>query len=61
MDTLAALQSEWPQQLSATELRSFIALLEDAARACRAALESRTARLDALPDEIQQAHLRPAV
>ena len=68
MDTLAALQSEWPQQLSATELRSFIALLEVAARACRAeiallevaaracraALESRTARLDALPDEIQQ-------
>ena len=31
-----------------------IALLEDAARDCRAELESRTARLDALPDEIQQ-------
>ena len=43
-----------PQQLSATELRSRIALLEDAARDCRAELESRTARLDALPDEIQQ-------
>ena len=28
--------------------------LEDAARACRAALESRTTGLDALPDEIQQ-------
>ena len=55
MDSLAALLSERPpQQLSATELRSRIALLEDAARACRAELESRTARLDALPDEIQQ-------
>ena len=55
MDPLAALLSERPpQQLSATELRSRIALLEDAARACRAELESRTARLDALPDEIQQ-------
>ena len=54
MDPLAALLSERPpQQLSATELRSRIALLEDAARACRAELESRT-RLDALPDEIQQ-------
>ena len=54
MDPLAALLSEWPpQQLSATELRSRIALLEDAARAYRAELESRT-RLDALPDEIQQ-------
>ena len=52
MDPLAALLSERsPQQLSETELRSRIALLEDAARACRAELESRT-RLDALPDEI---------
>ena len=42
------------QQLSATELLSRIALLEDSARAYRAELESRTARLDALPDEIQQ-------
>ena len=55
MDPLAALLSERPpQQLSATELRSCIALLEDAARAFRAELESRTTRLDALPDEIQQ-------
>jgi len=55
MDPLAALLSERPpQQLSATELLSRIALLEVAARACRAELESRTARLDALPDEIQQ-------
>ena len=47
MDPLAALLSERPpQQLSATELRSRIALLEDDARACRAELESRTARLD---------------
>ena len=55
MDPLAALLSERPpQQLSATELRSRIALLEDAARAYRAELESRTSWLDALPDEIQQ-------
>jgi len=55
MDALAALLSDRPpQQLSTTELRSGIALLEHAARACRAELESRTARLDALPDEIQQ-------
>ena len=55
MDPLAALLSERPpQQLSVTELRARIALLEDAARAYRAELESRTARLDALPDEIQQ-------
>ena len=55
MDPLAALLSERPpQQLSATELRSRIALLEDAARAYRAELESRTTTLDALPDEIQQ-------
>ena len=55
MDALAALLSERPpEQLSATELHSRIALLEDAARAYRAELESRTARLDALPDEIQQ-------
>ena len=55
MDPLAALLSERPpQQLSASELRSGIALLEDAARAFCAELESRTARLDALPDEIQQ-------
>ena len=55
MDPLAELLSErLPPQLSATELRSHIALHEDAARACRAELESRTARLDALPDEIQQ-------
>ena len=54
MDPLAALLSERPpHQLSATELRSRIALLEDAARAYRAELESRT-RLEALPDEIQQ-------
>ena len=45
------LQSERPapQQLSATELRSRIALLEHAARAYRAELESRTARLDGNP------------
>ena len=55
MDPLAALLSERPpQQLSVTELRARIALLEDAARAYRAELESRTTRLDALPDEIQQ-------
>jgi hypothetical protein len=55
MDPLAALLSEQPpQQLSVTELRSRIALLEDAARVYRAELESRTAGLDALPDEIQQ-------
>ena len=55
MDALAALLSERPPpQLSATELRSRIALLEDAARAYSAELESRTARLDALPEEIQQ-------
>jgi len=54
MDPLAALLRERPpQQLSATELHSRIALLEDAARACRAELESRTPRLDTLPDEIQ--------
>ena len=54
MDPLAALLSERPpQQLSATELRARIALLEDAAKAYRAELESRV-RLDALPDEIQQ-------
>ena len=54
MDPLAALLSERPpEQLSATELRARIALLEDAARAYRAELESRV-RLDALPDEIQQ-------
>ena len=54
MDPLAALLSERPpQQLSRSELRSRIALLEDAARAYRAELESRT-RLEALPDEIQQ-------
>ena len=55
MDPLAALLSERsPQQLSATELHSRIALLEDAARAYRAELESRTTTLDALPDELQQ-------
>jgi hypothetical protein len=55
MDPLAALLSERPpQQLSVTELRSRIALLEDAARAYRAELESRPTSLDALPDEIQQ-------
>ena len=55
MDPLATLLSERPPQLmSATELRSRIALLEDTARACSAELESRTTRLDALPDEIQQ-------
>ena len=55
MDPLAVLLSErLPPQLSATELRSHIALLEHAARACCAELESRTAGLDALPDDIQQ-------
>ena len=55
MDPLAALLSERPpQQLSVAELRARIALLEDAARAYRAELESRTTTLDALPDEIQQ-------
>ena len=55
MDPLAALLSErQPQQLSATELRFRIALLEDAARAYRAELESRTTTLVDLPDEIQQ-------
>ena len=55
MNPLAALLSERPpQQLSASELRSGIALLEDAARAFRAELESCTTRLDALPDELQQ-------
>ena len=55
MDPLAALLSEWPpQQLSATELHSRIALLEDATRACSAELESRTMGLDAVPDENQQ-------
>jgi hypothetical protein len=37
-----------------TELHSRIALLEDAARACRTELESRSTTLHALPDEIQQ-------
>ena len=55
MDPLAALLSERPpQQLSVTELRARIALLEDAARAYRAELESRATTLDALPDELQQ-------
>ena len=55
MDPLAALPSERPPQLmSATELRSYIAQLEDAARACCAELESRTTRLDVLPDENPQ-------
>ena len=55
MDPLAALLSERPpQQLSASELRARIALLQDAARDCRAELESRTTTLDALPDEMQQ-------
>jgi len=55
MDHLAALLSErLPQLLSAPELHSLIALLEDAARACRAELESRITTLHALPDEIQQ-------
>ena len=50
---LAALLSERPpQQLSVTELRARIALLEDAACAYRAELESRA--WDALPDEIHQ-------
>ena len=56
MDPLAALLSERPpQQLSVAELRSRIALLEDAARAYRAELESRTGRLDAMPDDMKQA------
>ena len=55
MDPLIALLSERPpQQLSVTELRSRVALLEDAARAYRAELESRTTTLDALPEEMQQ-------
>ena len=55
MDPLAALLSERPpQQLSATELRARIALLEDAARAYRAELESRTTTLVDLPEEMQQ-------
>ena len=54
MDPLAGLLSELPPQLlSVTELRSCIALFEDAARAYRAELESRM-RLDELPDEMQQ-------
>ena len=54
MDPLAALLNEQPPpQLSATELRSRIALHEAALRAYRAELEGRTT-LDALPDEIQQ-------
>ena len=58
MHPLAALLRERPpQQLSAWELRSRIALLEAAARACHAELESRTTRLEALPDEIQQLSL----
>ena len=48
MDPLATLLNEHPpQRLSASELHSRIALLEDAARASRAELESRTG-LDAL-------------
>jgi len=44
-----AWRSAWAlQQLSATELDSRIALLEDAARACRAERESRKTRPDAL-------------
>ena len=55
MDPLAALLSEQtPQRMSVTELRARIALLEDAARAYRAELESRPTSLVALPDEIQQ-------
>ena len=55
MDPLAALLSEHPPQLlSAWELHSRIALLEDTARAYRAELESRTTTLHALPDEIKQ-------
>jgi len=55
MDPLVALLSERPPpQLSASELRFRIALLEDTARGYRAELESRTARLVDLPDEIQQ-------
>ena len=54
MDPLAALLSERPPpQLSATELRSRIALHEAAVRAYRAELEGRTT-LDALPEEMQQ-------
>ena len=53
MDPLAALLS-WLGLGLGTELRSRNPLLEDAARACGAELESRTARLDALPEEIQQ-------
>ena len=55
MDPLVALLSERPpQQLYVTELRARIALLEDAARAYRAELESRTAWLDALPEEMDE-------
>ena len=56
LSALAALLSERPPpQLSATELSSLIALLEDNAQAFRAELESRTARLDAVPDDMKQA------
>ena len=49
-----------PQQLSASELRSDIALLEHFARAHRTDLESLIARLrpDALPDEFQHVIFR---
>ena len=40
--------------VEATELRSRVALLEDAERDCCAELESRTAWLDVLPDEIHE-------
>jgi len=51
---IGALLSERPPQLlTATELRSRIALLEDTAKACRAEVESRTS-LDDLPEEMQQ-------
>ena len=53
MDPLAALLS-WLGLGLGTELRSRNPLLENAARTCGAELESRTARLDALPEEIQQ-------
>ena len=56
MDPLAALLREHPPQLlSAWELHCRIALLEDNAQAFRAELESRTARLDAVPDDMKQA------
>ena len=62
MDPLAALLNEQPPQLlSAAGLRSRLKLLEDAARACRAELQTRWmqravpgALMDSLPEDIIQ-------